>query len=197
MSHLKGESLKIILIILVGWTCFSCADVVTKYLSATYNPSVIVAIGSFFNLTLLSLWILRDRGLKGFLTPRWKLFALRAFFTGLTSFFIVNTLALIPIADMYGITFSSPFFTVALAAIFLKEQVGRHRWTAVIIGFIGVLVLVGPQYEELNTGILYASIATASIAIGTIILRKIGNDVYMPLLILYSYIGMFLSLIHI
>ena len=194
MSHLpvlKGESLKLIILIMIGWTCFSAADVITKYLAASYNPSVIIVLGAIINCTIVSLWILKQRGLKGFLTPQWKLFALRALMTGMTSYAIVNALSLIPIADMYGITFSSPFITVLLAALILKEQTGWHRWTAVIIGFIGVLVLVGPQYEEMNVGLLYACAATASIAVGVILLRKIGTkDVYMPLLVLYSYIGM-------
>ena len=191
MSHLKGESLKIIAIIMIGWTCFSIADVITKHLSASYNPSVIVVLGAVVNCLVISLWILWDRGVKGFLTPKWKLFSLRALMTGITSFSIVNALSRIPIADIYGITFSSPFFIVILAAFLLKEQIGQHRWIAIIAGFIGVLVLVGPQYQELNIGLTYASIGTTSIAIGTIVLRKIGtNNVYMPLLILYAYLGM-------
>ena len=188
---LKGESLKIIILIMMGWTCFSGADTITKYLAASYNPSVIITLGALINCTIISLWILKQRGLKGFLTPQWKLFALRALMTGMTSYAIVNALALIPIADMYGITFSSPFFTVILAALILKEQTGWHRWLAVIIGFVGVLVLVGPQYQEMNIGLLYACAATVAIAVGVILLRKIGTkDVYMPLLVLYSYLGM-------
>lgn len=190
-SPLKGESLKIILLITLGWTCFSGADAITKYLALSYNPSVIITLGAIVNVIVIALWILWDKGLKGFLTPQWKLFALRALLTGMTSFGIVNALSLIPIADMYGITFSSPFFTVVMAALLLKEHVGWHRWAAVIIGFIGVLILVGPQYGEINTGLTYAIMATFSIALGTIILRKIGTkNVYMPLLVFYSYVGM-------
>jgi S-adenosylmethionine uptake transporter len=190
MPALKGESLKIILISLLGWTCFSTGDVITKHLSASYNPSVIVTLGAIVNCLIIALWILKQKGLKGFLTPKWKLFALRAVCTGIISYTVVHAFSLAPMADVYGLTFFAPLLSVMLAALILKESVGWHRITAIIAGFIGVLILVGPQYETLNTGLIYASIATVATAFSIIFIRKIGTtNVYMPLLILYAYLG--------
>lgn len=193
MSHkspLEGESLKLILIIIIGWTAFSLADVNAKFLSESYPASVIISFTATLNFILLSFWIFKQRGLKGFVTDKWKLLALRGFLTGLTSFGVVNALSLIPIADLYGMTFAAPFTSVVLATLLLKEQVGWHRWLAVIIGFIGVVVLVGPQYQTMNMGIIYAAMASICIALGTIAVRYIGNKEYMPLIIWYSCIGM-------
>lgn len=193
MSHklsLEGESLRLILIIVIGWTAFSLADVNAKFLSERYEASVIITFTATINFILLSFWILKQRGLKGFVTTKWKLLALRGFLTGLTSFGVVSALGLIPIADLYGITFAAPFTSVVLATLLLKEQVGWHRWLAVIIGFIGVVVLVGPQYQTVNIGIIYAAMASICIALSTIVVRYIGTKEYMPLLIWYSCIGM-------
>jgi drug/metabolite transporter (DMT)-like permease len=187
---MKGESLKIILIILCGWTCFSFADASTKYLSENYDSAFIISLGALFSTTPLCAWILYDKGWKGFYSPHWKWLVVRALCVGTTATGLVNAVSYIPLADLYGITFSAPFITLFLAYFILKEHVGWHRWFAVSIGFAGVLVLVGPQFEILNIGIIYAILGTVSIALGTIVIRKIGVSVYFPLFILYSYLGM-------
>lgn len=52
------------------------------------------------------------------------------------------SLARLPLADAMAFSFASPFITVVLAAIFLKEQVRLYRWSAVFAGFIGVVVML-------------------------------------------------------
>lgn len=193
MSNLlpsKGESLKIILIILLGWTFFSFVDVTNKYLSQTYTPSLIIVIGATINFTFISLWIFFKKGLKGFKSKNWPWLILRALSVGFISFGIVTAFSHMPIADVYGITFTSPFLGIILATFILKEYVGWQRWVAVIVGFIGVLVLIGPQFSHMNAGILYALLATVSIATGTIAIRKIGRNESMPLMMFYSFLGM-------
>ncbi len=189
MSHLSGESLKIILIILLGWSCFSFADSTTKYLAQNINTSHILTFSGLFIGSGLILWILFDRGWRGFLSPNWKWLIARGACIAATATGVVNAIALIPLADVYGITFSAPFIAVCLAFLVLKEQVGWHRWAATIVGFIGVLILLGPQFGTFNKGILYAVVATISIAVGTIVIRRIGKNEYLPLFILYPYIG--------
>lgn len=186
---LKGESLKIILIVILGWSGFSFADAITKYLTAGFSPALILVFSGVFSGGLLVAYILFDRGWRGFLSPNWKWLIVRAVCIAVTATGVVNAVALIPLADIYGITFSAPFITVVLAFTFLKEQVGWHRWLSVILGFIGVFILAGPQFEHFNMGIVYAIAAMLSIAVGTIVIRKIGSAEYLPLFILYPYLG--------
>jgi drug/metabolite transporter (DMT)-like permease len=56
-------------------------------------------------------------------------------------------LARIPIVDATAIGFASPLFTVALAALILKERVRIYRWSAVIVGFVGILVMLAPNLD--------------------------------------------------
>src|SRR5262245_18769945 len=58
-------------------------------------------------------------------------------------------LARLPIVDATAISFVAPLITVALSAAFLKERVGILRWSAVIVGFVGVLVMLGPHVDRL------------------------------------------------
>ena len=189
MPHLKGESLQIILIILLGWSCFAFADTTTKYLSNDFSPTLILTFSGLFSGLGLIIWILFDKGWRGFLSPNWKWLIVRGACIAATATGVVNAVALIPLADLYGITFSAPFIAVCMAYLILKEQVGWHRWAAVTAGFIGVLILLGPQFSNFNIGLFYAFIATISIAVGTIVIRKIGKKEYLPLFILYPYIG--------
>lgn len=190
MSHLSGESLKIILIILLGWSCFSFADMTSKFLTQTYSPAFIIAFNAMMVIPILCGWILFQKGWKGFLSPNWKWLIARAICIGVVSTSVVNAFKHAPIADVYGLTFSAPFIAVCMAYFLLKESVGWHRWLAVIVGFIGVIILVGPQYNDLSIGLIFAATAALAIAAGTIVIRKIGNGEYLPLFILYPFIGM-------
>jgi drug/metabolite transporter (DMT)-like permease len=76
-----------------------------------------------------------------------------------------SALARIPLADATAIGFASPLATVALAAIILKERVRVYRWSAVIVGFVGVIVMLLPH---LDIG-RYASTATSAATIGALL----------------------------
>jgi len=95
-------------------------------------------------------------------------------------FFNFGAVARLPLVESNAIAFSSPLFTVALAAIILNERVRIYRWSAVVIGFVGVLVVLLPHLsgEELTAaaagasfiGVIYAicgSVANAGTAIQT------------------------------
>ena len=73
-----------------------------------------------------------------------------------------SALTRLPLADAMAISFASPLITVALAAVILKERVRIYRWSAVIVGFSGILVMLGPHF---NLG-SHASAATTSVGLG-------------------------------
>ena len=58
-----------------------------------------------------------------------------------------SALARLPVVDATAISFVSPLITVAMSAIFLKERVRIYRWSAVIVGFVGVLVMLAPHLD--------------------------------------------------
>jgi len=66
----------------------------------------------------------------------------------------------LPLTDSVAFQFASPLFMTALSALVLREHVGRHRWGAVLVGFVGVLIMVRPQPGHMN--VLGVSLALAS-----------------------------------
>jgi drug/metabolite transporter (DMT)-like permease len=76
-----------------------------------------------------------------------------------------SALTRLPLADATAISFASPLFTVALAAVILKERVRVYRWSAVLVGFAGVIVMLIPHFD---VGHYAATGAAATATIGSL-----------------------------
>jgi drug/metabolite transporter (DMT)-like permease len=79
-----------------------------------------------------------------------------------------SALARLPIVDATAISFATPLITVAMAALFLKERVRIYRWSAVVVGFIGVLVMLVPHLDGAASDSAGATAASAAAGIGAL-----------------------------
>ena len=79
-----------------------------------------------------------------------KEFHFRGLYEVLTALFFFSGLIFLPIAEVYTLLMTNPFFVTIFAYFFLKEKVGFRRWTAVIFGFIGVIIVINPQNISFN-----------------------------------------------
>lgn len=87
-----------------------------------------------------------------------------------------SSLAYLPLAESTTIGFAAPLFAVMLSAVVLKEKVGRHRWSAVILGFLGVLLVMRPDGSDLPAiGLGLAVAAAFGVGVVTITIRQIGR----------------------
>jgi drug/metabolite transporter (DMT)-like permease len=87
-----------------------------------------------------------------------------------------SALAFLPLAESTTIGFAAPLFAVMLSAVVLKEQVGPHRWSAVLIGFAGVLLVTRPEGRDLPAlGLALAVISAFGVGVVTITIRQIGR----------------------
>lgn len=86
------------------------------------------------------------------------------------------TFTLLPIAEATVLLFTVPIFATILSAVVLKEPVGRHRWSAVLLGFAGVLIVVQPGGSTLPAeGVAVGLIASLVVSSINITLRQIGR----------------------
>jgi len=90
-----------------------------------------------------------------------------AMYTGFSA--VVN----MPLAEVTAISFARILFTTVLAIIFLNEVIGIRRWTSIIIGFVGVLVIIRPDPDNINIYALLAIVSAMFVSGVQIILRKI------------------------
>ncbi len=178
------QSLNAILLASTGYFLFCLADTMSKFLGGGYTALEILSVSGLIGTLLSGGIILYRHGWGGFVHPRWPWYLARGFFQAFASFFVVSALVLIPLADFYGIIFLVPLATTALAGLLLKEKIGIYRIAALVIGFIGVLVIAGPSFSSGNIGYLYVAIAVLFSCFGAIFIRKIGDE---PITMRYAF----------
>lgn len=129
-----------------------------------------------FALPPLFLWIVLRPGLEVIKTKRPLAHLWRALIGFVAMGFGYYAITLLPLAEATAISFAAPIFATLLSAIFLMEAVGWHRWGAVAIGFVGVLVVMQPQNSSLPlNGLIVALISAFGVACVIITIRQISK----------------------
>ena len=163
-----------------------------KHVGAEYPTGEIVFFRSAFAIVPLMIWL----GWHGDLLSNVRTSNLRGHMLrgiigscGMFSGFIA--LAYLPLSDAVAIGYASPLITVVLAAWFLKEVVRGYRWSAVAIGFLGVLVMLAPhlQVSRLGSGMAlgaaFGLVGAACAAGATIQVRKLTGTERTGAIVLY------------
>ena len=97
-----------------------------------------------------------------------------------------TAVSLLPLTQSTAISFSAPLFMVALSALVLKEPVSLHRWLAVAVGFVGVLIMVHPDPRQFaGVGVLFAIAAAVGSAGAMIAIREISRTEPGPTIVFY------------
>ena len=129
--------------------CFSIMDICVKWLD--YYPVGQVLFFRFFIGFIPIFFIIpKDRIFNFYKTSRPGLHAFRAICGALAIIALFYGLRELPLADVISLTFGGPIFVTVASIFFLSEKVGLKRWSAVIIGFIGMLLIVQPAFIEIN-----------------------------------------------
>lgn len=151
-------------------------DVAAKFLGQQNMPVLQSVWARLFIGMLLTLpFVLRGRPLSVLIPDLPVLHSVRAILIICSTAFFFLALAYLPIADTLSIYFVQPLIVTLLAPLILKEHVGLRRWIAVIIGFIGTLIIIRPGFHTLNPGVLLALLAGATSALYMIVTRKISQ----------------------
>jgi drug/metabolite transporter (DMT)-like permease len=105
-------------------------------------------------------------------------------FTGM--FFNFAAVAMLPLAEATSIGFTMPIFATILSALFLGERTGIHRWSAVLIGFVGVVIMAHPDTANLaSAGLIVALIGALVTAVVAILLRDLGRTETPPVVVFW------------
>ena len=145
----NGVMLGIVLAILAGFL-FVSSDTVVK-LARQDLPVAMVVWGRFTAHFLLMLFLFPGRKInKLFKVNNFKLVIFRGILLLLCTCLFFTAIGYIGLAEANSIMFISPFFVVALSIPLLKEKVGIRRWSAVIIGFIGIVIILRPGFQEIH-----------------------------------------------
>jgi drug/metabolite transporter (DMT)-like permease len=150
-------------LMLAGICLFSFGDAVGKLLVATYSVGQLLLLRACAALLVLAPSIWRHRAeFRRLERPRLQLLRMVLSTVDVAAFFFAT--AYLPLADVITYYLAVPIFVTAGSAIFLGEQVGWRRWSAVAIGFCGVLVALQPSASSFTWPALIALCGSASFA---------------------------------
>jgi len=160
----------------IAVTCFSLNDMLIKFLSGDYALHQIVLIRSIIGLTILLVVFIPFSGSFAVLkTQRVGVHLMRGgcvVFANLTFFL---GLSVLPLAEATAIFFISPFLISLFSILFLKEKVGLHRWSALAMGLIGIVIILRPGTEAFKLVALLPIAAAFGYAMLHILTRHIGK----------------------
>ena len=148
---------------LVAVALFAVMDAGLKTLSAHYPPFQVAAIRGAASLPFVLVWALATVGPAKLVRVRWRLHLFRGVMGVLMMVSFVSALRTLPLSTAYTIFFVAPLLITALSVPVLGEKVGPRRWTAIAIGFAGVMVVLRPTSEGMLT---FAGLAVLLSALG-------------------------------
>ncbi|MFC5743527.1 DMT family transporter [Dyella tabacisoli] len=164
--------------VFLGFACYAAyaiSDAFVKSLHGTLPAYEAVFFGALLGLTALP-FIRKpgDRWREVLQARRPKLWWTRAITGAICNIAAVIAFTALPMAEAFALIFLLPIFVTILSVLFLKEHVGWRRWTAVIAGFIGVLVVLRPGFRALGAGHIAAMVCGLSGAGSVVALRMAG-----------------------
>ena len=163
---------------------FSIMDLVVKW-SETYPLGQVIFFRGFFGVLLYFLIMPRDRIKNFYYTKRPGLHFLRCFFGLIALLAIFTALRNLPLATVVSISFAAPIFTTILSIFLLSEKVGLFRWLAVIVGFIGIIIITEPGFASLNIYFIYPVIFCLGMSYVAITIRQLSTSEPVWLISLY------------
>jgi S-adenosylmethionine uptake transporter len=161
---------------LIAFSIFSCADAGVKWLTERYSVFQIIFVSNLFTLIPVALLIRHEGGIHN-LRPRhpW-LVGLRSILLAIDMVLVFYAFVELPLADAYALIFAVPMVVTALSVPMLGEHVGWRRWSAVVVGFIGVLIVLRPGIAELKPGHIAALASALFFGLSLILVRRMGKD---------------------
>ena len=153
---------------------FSIMDLVVKW-SDSYPLGQVIFFRGFFGLVFYYFIIPKKRIKDFYFTKRPLLHLSRCFFGLAALLSIFTALRNLPLATVVSITFAAPIFTTIFSIFFLSEKVGYFRWLAVIVGFVGILIISEPGFSSLNIYYIFPVIFVLGMSYVAISIRQLSS----------------------
>jgi S-adenosylmethionine uptake transporter len=160
---------------LTGVFFFAVNDALGKWLVASYGVGEMLfirSVGGVIMLVPLALYVGASLRIGG----DWRLQLLRILAQTADSYCFYYSTRFLPLADVMTFYMAAPIIVTAISALALGERVGPYRWSAVIVGFIGVVIALAPSGEAFHPAALIALTGATCFAVSLAMTRKLRND---------------------
>lgn len=145
-----------------------------RFLQHRIHVLEMIFLRSVISFLLILPWVLKQKR-SDLATRRLPLHIFRngVHYLGNIGWFLGVTL--VSLADVQALQFTEPLFAIVLAAVFLREKIGAHRWTATVLGFVGALIIIRPGVVEISLGTLCVLIGAAFYASSKIATKALAH----------------------
>ena len=167
---------------------FSLMDIIVKW-SQDYPLGEALFFRGFFGIIFYFFIIPPDRRNNFYYTRRAGLHFLRCAFGLIALVAIFIALRNLPLATVVSISFAAPIFTTIFSIFLLKENVGFFRWLAVLLGFVGIIIITEPGFNSLNIYYVYPIIFCLGLSYVAIAIRQLSTTEPVWLISLYFSIA--------
>ena len=171
----KNNNPKGIILILLAMMVFSVQDSIMKYIYNYVSLYEVYLVRTLVSFIIILLFLKLTKKPIVFKTKYPLLTSIRVvlFFFGFSSFYI--SLTVMPLATATALFFVTPFLITIFAHFFLKEEIGFRRWSAVIIGFIGVYIILDPNFNNFDYLSLTPILCALCYSLSMIIIKKTSD----------------------
>jgi len=170
---------------MIGFTVtFAVLMAMVRHVSAEIHPIEVPFFRNFFALVVMLPWFARV-GFEGLKTRRLGVHGFRALSGVIAMCALFTAVSLMPLAEVTALTFTSPLFATAGAALVLGETVRVRRWTATVVGFAGTLIILRPGIETLTPAAMIALLAAAFIATSMLSIKSLSATESPNVIVLY------------
>ncbi len=154
---------------------FALMDASVKWLGSSYPTAQIMFFRCAVALVPVLVIIRLRGGISVLHTRQKRLHVLRSALGIAAMGFAFYAFSLMPLAEAISILHTAPLFMTALSVVILRESVGIRRWSAILFGFVGMLIVVRPGAGMLDSGGIYMLTAAFLIGCTTIVIRHLGR----------------------
>ena len=171
----SDPALKGLLLGFAAFAAYAISDASVKLLDGGLPPYEVAFIGSLFGMAVIPfLKKADDRWSDIVRTSNRPLWLVRFAANALAGIGSITAFTHLSMAEAFALIFLLPAFVTIMSVVFLKETVGLKRWSAVVIGFLGVLIVLRPGFRELSIGHLGAIVGGLGGAISIVTYRAAG-----------------------
>jgi len=170
---------------------YACTYGTVRHLSTDFGTFQIVFFRSLLGVLFMLPWAVRA-GREGLRTRRHGLYATRCGLNYVGMVLLMWGIANLPIQDVTALMFTSPLFTVLFVSLILGEIVGIRRWTALVIGFCGALIIVRPGFQEVSLAALAVLSTSAAYALVNTANKSLARTEDSNLIVFYTFVLMLL-----
>jgi len=161
LARMRGRTEDVprgILLMIVATVLFASASAASKWLVGIYPVGEVLCLRSLSSFIACAAAMLPVTGLSVFATHRAPAHLARGLSQSISQLCLLVAFSLMPLAGAVAINFSAPLFAALVSIVWLKERAGYVRGTALLIGFLGVLIVTNPGANSLTLGALFALI---------------------------------------